>query len=143
MKDFFELRESLLGNNVPLFGKNLSKPGLSKITKKHTQGYMDHMKKVNKGEVNKYPMRGKGTPLSQARKDAMFGKKKDKDYVEEYVDDNPGRKEPGTFKSDPELANLRLIDIATAHEKRKAARAMEEDIGGDESTTNPLKNKTT
>jgi len=78
MKDFFELRESLLGNNVPLFGKNLSKPGLSKITKKHTQGYMDHMKKVNKGEVNKYPMRGKGTPLSQARKDAMFGKKEEK-----------------------------------------------------------------
>jgi len=43
-----------------------------------TQGYMDHMKKVNKGEVNKYPMRGKGTPLSQARKDAMFGKKEEK-----------------------------------------------------------------
>ena len=43
-----------------------------------TPGYFDHMKKVNKGEVNKYPMRGKGTPLSQERKDALFGKKKDK-----------------------------------------------------------------
>ena len=114
------------------------KTRIKKEDKDVTKGYMDHMKKVNKGEVNKYPMRGKGKPLSQARKDALFGKKKkDPDYVEEYVDDNPGRKDPGTFKSDPELANLRLIDIATAHEKRKAARAMEEDIGGDESTTNP------
>ena len=40
------------------------------MSKDYTQGYMDHMKKVNKGEVNKYPMRGKGKPLSQARKDA-------------------------------------------------------------------------
>ena len=51
-----------------------------------TPGYFDHMKKVNKGEVNKYPMRGKGTPLSQERKDALFGKKKDKvDKVDEVA----------------------------------------------------------
>ena len=48
------------------------------MSKDYTQGYMDHMKKVNKGEVNKYPMRGKGKPLSQDRKDALFGKKKNK-----------------------------------------------------------------
>jgi hypothetical protein len=53
-----------------------------------TPGYFDHMKKVNKGEVNKYPMRGKGTPLSQERKDALFGKKK-KDKVDK-VDEVAG-----------------------------------------------------
>ena len=100
-----------------------------------TQGYMDHMKKVNKGEVNKYPMRGKGKPLSQARKDALFGKKKkDPDYVEEYVDDNPGRKSKAKWKPDPTLQNLKLVDIPSAYEKRKAA--LKDDIGGDMSTTN-------
>ena len=88
-----------------------------------TQGYMDHMKKVNKGEVNKYPMRGKGKPLSQARKDALFGKKKkDADYVEERVVDNPGREEKSTYIPDPELANLRLKDIPSQYDKRKAYR---------------------
>lgn len=103
-----------------------------------TQGYMDHMKKVNKGEVNKYPMRGKGKPLSQARKDALFGKKKtDADYVEERVVDNPGREEKGKWKPDPKLKNLKLSDIPSAYEKRKAYRdALNEDIGGDNSVTN-------
>ena len=88
-----------------------------------TQGYMDHMKKVNKGEVNKYPMRGKGKPLSQARKDALFGKKKkDADYVEERVVANPGREEKSTYIPDPELANLRLKDIPSQYDKRKAYR---------------------
>ena len=88
-----------------------------------TQGYMDHMKKVNKGEVNKYPMRGKGKPLSQARKDALFGKKKkDADYVEERVVDNPGREDKSTYIPDPELANLRLKDIPSQYDKRKAYR---------------------
>ncbi len=54
------------------------------MSKDYTQGYMDHMKKVNKGEVNKYPMRGKGKPLSQDRKDALFGKKKNKNEDAEY-----------------------------------------------------------
>ena len=103
--------------------------------KDYTQGYMDHMKKVNKGEVNKYPMRGKGKPLSQAQKDALFGKKKkDADYVEEYVDDNPGRKSKAKWKADPTLQNLKLVDIPSAYEKRKAA--LKDDIGGDQSTTN-------
>ena len=103
-----------------------------------TQGYMDHMKKVNKGEVNKYPMRGKGKPLSQARKDALFGKKKkDADYVEERVVDNPGREEKSKYIPDPELANLRINDIPTQYEKRKAYRDNpNEDIGGEESVTN-------
>ena len=62
------------------------KTRIKKEDKDVTQGYMDHMKKVNKGEVNKYPMRGKGTPLSQERKDALFGKKKDKvDKVDEVA----------------------------------------------------------
>jgi hypothetical protein len=103
-----------------------------------TQGYMDHMKKVNKGEVNKYPMRGKGKPLSQARKDALFGKKKkDADYVEERVVANPGRPEKSTYIPDPELANLRLKDIPSQYDKRKAYRDNpNEDIGGEESVTN-------
>ena len=54
------------------------------MSKDYTQGYMDHMKKVNKGEVNKYPNRGKGKPLSQDRKDALFGKKKNKNEDAEY-----------------------------------------------------------
>lgn len=106
-----------------------------------TQGYMDHMKKVNKGEVNKYPMRGKGKPLSQARKDALFGKKKkDADYVEERVVDNPGRKSNAKWKPDSELANLRIKDIPSRYDQRKAYRdakdAKNEDIGGEESVTN-------
>ena len=95
-----------------------------------TQGYMDHMKKVNKGEVNKYPMRGKGKPLSQAQKDALFGKKKkDADYVEEKA----------TYKPDPELKNLRISDIPSDYEKRKyAAKTAKknEDVGADLPTTN-------
>ena len=99
---------------------------------------MDHMKKVNKGEVNKYPMRGKGKPLSQARKDALFGKKKkDADYVEERVVDNPGREEKIKWKPDPKLKNLKLSDIPSAYEKRKAYRDNpNEDIGDDNSVTN-------
>ena len=95
-----------------------------------TQGYMDHMKKVNKGEVNKYPMRGKGKPLSQAQKDALFGKKKkDADYVEEKA----------TYKPDPKLKNLRISDIPSEYEKRKyAAKTAKknEDVGADLPTTN-------
>ena len=95
-----------------------------------TQGYMDHMKKVNKGEVNKYPMRGKGKPLSQDRKDALFGKKKkDPDYVEEKA----------TYKTDPKLKNLRLSDIPSEYEKRKYAAQTSkknEDVGADLPTTN-------
>ena len=98
--------------------------------KDYTQGYMDHMKKVNKGEVNKYPMRGKGKPLSQARKDALFGKKKkDADYVEEKA----------TYKTDPKLKNLRISDIPSEYEKKKyAARTAKknEDVEGDLPTTN-------
>ena len=102
-----------------------------------TQGYMDHMKKVAKGEVNKYPMRGKGKPLSQARKDALFGKKKkDADYVEEYVDDNPGREDKAKFSYDAQYPNLKLSDIPTKHEKRKEYARQDEDIGGEQSTTN-------
>ena len=103
-----------------------------------TQGYMDHMKKVNKGEVNKYPMRGKGKPLSQDRKDALFGKKKkNPDYVEEYVDANPGREERSTYIPDPELANLRIKDIPSRYDQRKAySDAKNEDIGGEQSVTN-------
>ena len=95
-----------------------------------TQGYMDHMKKVNKGEVNKYPMRGKGKPLSQAQKDALFGKKKkDADYVEEKA----------TYKPDPKLKNLRISDIPSEYEKRKyAAKTAKknEDTESDLPTTN-------
>jgi len=95
-----------------------------------TQGYMDHMKKVNKGEVNKYPMRGKGKPLSQAQKDALFGKKKkDADYVEEKA----------TYKPDPKLKNLRISDIPSDYEKRKyAAKTAKknEDTESDLPTTN-------
>jgi len=98
--------------------------------KDYTQGYMDHMKKVNKGEVNKYPMRGKGKPLSQARKDALFGKKKkDADYVEEKA----------TYKTDPKLKNLRISDIPSDYEKRKYASQTSkknEDVGTDLPTTN-------
>ena len=98
--------------------------------KDYTQGYMDHMKKVNKGEVNKYPMRGKGKPLSQARKDALFGKKKkDADYVEEKA----------TYKPDPKLKNLRISDIPSDYEKRKyAAKTAKknEDTESDLPTTN-------
>jgi len=96
----------------------------------YTQGYMDHMKKVNKGEVNKYPNRGKGKPLSQDRKDALFGKKKkDADYVEEKA----------TYKTDPKLKNLRISDIPSEYEKKKyAARTAKnnEDVGTDLPTTN-------
>lgn len=95
-----------------------------------TQGYMDHMKKVNKGEVNKYPMRGKGKPLSQAQKDALFGKKKkDADYVEEKA----------TYKPDPKLKNLRISDIPSDYEKRKyAAKTAKknENVDPDLPTTN-------
>lgn len=95
-----------------------------------TKGYMDHMKKVNKGEINKYPMRGKGKPLSQARKDAIFGKKKkDTDYVEEKA----------SYKSDPKLKNLRLSDIPSDYEKRKYAAQgakKNEDVSADLPTTN-------
>ena len=95
-----------------------------------TQGYMDHMKKVNKGEVNKYPMRGKGKPLSQAQKDALFGKKKkDADYVEEKA----------TYKPDPKLKNLRISDIPSEYEKRKYAAQTSkknEDVAADLPTTN-------
>jgi len=94
-----------------------------------TQGYMDHMKKVNKGEVNKYPMRGKGKPLSQAQKDALFGKKKDADYIEEKA----------TYKPDPKLKNLRISDIPSDYEKRKyAAKTAKknEDTESDLPTTN-------
>ena len=38
-----------------------------------TPGYMSHMKKVNKGEVNKYPNRGKGIKKFDAKK--FFGSK--------------------------------------------------------------------
>ena len=114
------------------------KTRIKKEDKDVTQGYMDHMKKVNKGEVNKYPMRGKGKPLSQARKDALFGKKKkDPDYVEERVVDNPGREEKIKWKPDPKLKNLKLSDIPSAYEKRKAYRDNpNEDIGDDNSVTN-------
>ena len=105
-----------------------------------TQGYMDHMKKVNKGEVNKYPMRGKGKPLSQAQKNALFGKKKkDADYVEERVVDNPGREEKGKWEPDSELANLKLSKIPSDYERRKYAAQTakkNEDIGDDNSVTN-------
>jgi hypothetical protein len=100
------------------------------MSKDYTQGYMDHMKKVNKGEVNKYPNRGKGKPLSQARKDALFGKKKkDADYVEEKA----------TYKTDPKLSNLKLSDIPSDYEKRKYASQTSkknEDVGTDLPTTN-------
>jgi hypothetical protein len=96
----------------------------------YTQGYMDHMKKVNKGEVNKYPNRGKGKPLSQDRKDALFGKKKkDADYVEEKA----------TYKSDPKLKNLRISDIPSEYEKKKYATRTakkNEDVSDDLPTTN-------
>ena len=81
-----------------------------------TKGYMDHMKKVNKGEINKYPMRGKGKPLSQ-------------DYVEEKA----------KYKRDPKLSNLKLSDIPSDYEKRKYAAQTSkknEDIAGDLPTTN-------
>jgi len=97
--------------------------------KDYTQGYMDHMKKVNKGEVNKYPMRGKGKPLSQAQKDALFGKKKDADYVDEKA----------TYKPDSKLKNLRISDIPSDYEKRKyAAKTAKknEDTESDLPTTN-------
>src|SRR6056300_191454 len=97
--------------------------------KDYTQGYMDHMKKVNKGEVNKYPMRGKGKPLSQAQKDALFGKKKDADYVDEKA----------TYKPDPKLKNLRISDIPSEYEKRKYAAKIakkNEDTESDLPTTN-------
>lgn len=100
------------------------------MSKDYTQGYMDHMKKVNKGEVNKYPMRGKGKPLSQAQKDALFGKKKkDADYVEEKA----------TYKPDPKLKNLRISDIPSDYEKRKyAAKTAKknENVDPDLPTTN-------
>ena len=100
------------------------------MSKDYTQGYMDHMKKVNKGEVNKYPARGKGKPLSQDRKDALFGKKKkDADYVEEKA----------TYKTDSKLKNLRISDIPSEYEKKKyAARTAKknEDVEGDLPTTN-------
>ena len=82
------------------------------MSKDYTQGYMDHMKKVNKGEVNKYPNRGKGKPLSQDRKDALFGKKKkNADYVEEKA----------SYKPDSKLKNLRISDIPSEYEKKKYA----------------------
>ncbi len=100
------------------------------MSKDYTQGYMDHMKKVNKGEVNKYPNRGKGKPLSQDRKDALFGKKKkDADYVEEKA----------TYKTDPKLKNLKLSDIPSDYEKRKYAAQTSkknEDVDGDLPTSN-------
>ena len=100
------------------------------MSKDYTQGYMDHMKKVNKGEVNKYPMRGKGKPLSQDRKDALFGKKKkDADYVEEKA----------TYKPDPKLKNLRISDIPSDYEKRKYASKTakkNEEVDSDLPTTN-------
>ena len=103
---------------------------IKKEDKDYTQGYMDHMKKVNKGEVNKYPMRGKGKPLSQDRKDALFGKKKkDADYVEEKA----------SYKPDPKLKNLRISDIPSEYEKRKyAAKTAKknEDVDADLPTTN-------
>jgi len=104
---------------------------IKKEDKDYTQGYMDHMKKVNRGEVNKYPNRGKGKPLSQDRKDALFGKKKkDADYVEE-------EKKEGTWKPDPKLKNLRIADIPSQYEKRKAYRDNpKEDASGDLPTTN-------
>jgi len=106
------------------------KTRIKKEDKDVTQGYMDHMKKVNKGEVNKYPMRGKGKPLSQAQKDALFGKKKkDADYVEEKA----------TYKPDPKLKNLRISDIPSEYEKRKyAAKTAKknEDTESDLPTTN-------
>ena len=68
----------------------------------------------------------------------MFGKKKkDADYVEERVVDNPGREDKSTYIPDPELANLKLSDIPSAYEKRKAYRDNpNEDIGDDNSVTN-------
>jgi hypothetical protein len=84
------------------------KTRIKKEDKDVTQGYMDHMKKVNKGEVNKYPMRG-----------------------------NPGREEKSKWKPDPKLKNLKLSDIPSAYEKRKAYRDNpNEDIGDDNSVTN-------
>ena len=104
------------------------------MSKDYTQGYMDHMKKVNKGEVNKYPARGKGKPLSQDRKDALFGKKKkNADYVEEKA----------SYKPDSKLKNLRISDIPSEYEKKKyAARTAKnnekqnEDVSDDLPTTN-------
>ena len=100
------------------------------MSKDYTQGYMDHMKKVNKGEVNKYPNRGKGKPLSQDQKDALFGKKKkDADYVEEKA----------TYKTDPKLTNLKLSDIPSDYEKRKYASQTSkknEEVDSDLPTTN-------
>ena len=106
------------------------KSRMKKEDKDYTQGYMDHMKKVNKGEVNKYPNRGKGKPLSQDRKDALFGKKKkDADYVEEKA----------TYKPDPKLKNLKLSDIPSDYEKRKYAAQTSkknENVEGELPTTN-------
>ena len=67
-----------------------------------TKGYMDHMKKVNKGEINKYPMRGKGKPLSQARKDAIFGKKKKDTETNEMIDPMDLRGRPKKKDPNPE-----------------------------------------
>ena len=106
------------------------KSRMKKEDKDYTQGYMDHMKKVNKGEVNKYPARGKGKPLSQDRKDALFGKKKkNADYVEEKA----------SYKPDSKLKNLRISDIPSEYEKKKyAARTAKknEDVDSDLPTTN-------
>ncbi len=133
----FKKLKKVKGDFVDRYGKDAESVMHAVATKQaknedkdYTQGYMDHMKKVNKGEVNKYPMRGKGKPLSQARKDALFGKKKkDADYVEEKA----------TYKPDPKLKNLRISDIPSDYEKRKyAAKTAKknEDIDSDLPTTN-------
>ena len=133
----FKKLKKVKGDFVDRYGKDAESVMHAVATKQaknedkdYTQGYMDHMKKVNKGEVNKYPMRGKGKPLSQARKDALFGKKKkDADYVEEKA----------TYKPDPKLKNLRISDIPSDYEKRKyAAKTAKknEDVDADLPTTN-------
>ena len=133
----FKKLKKVKGDFVDRYGKDAESVMHAVATKQaknedkdYTQGYMDHMKKVNKGEVNKYPMRGKGKPLSQARKDALFGKKKkDADYVEEKA----------TYKPDPKLKNLRISDIPSDYEKHKyAAKTAKknEDVDADLPTTN-------
>ena len=133
----FKKLKKVKGDFVDRYGKDAESVMHAVATKQaknedkdYTQGYMDHMKKVNKGEVNKYPMRGKGKPLSQAQKDALFGKKKkDADYVEEKA----------TYKPDPKLKNLRISDIPSDYEKRKyAAKTAKknEDVDADLPTTN-------
>ena len=75
-----------------------------------TPGYMAHMAKVNKGEKNKYPMRGKGKRLPQSVKDKMFGKKTEAGHTMGAVGDKHQKKIAMKTVRDPHLSLLGGMD---------------------------------